>query len=260
MGGPFPGASAGTLRSLAEAFRSGRLNAGATRLTIARACPCPDGIIEEVARLLSEGMSPPHLALLLEARADAIEAGGNGHGVELVWTGPEVGASFSRDTSVVVRELFERAERSVLVSTFVIQANKVVFEALARRMEEVPSLRAQIFLNVAREWRDTRHESELLREFADRFRKDWPGTRNPDVFYDPRGLAMDSKERAIWHAKCVLIDDEVAFVSSANLTEPGQTKNVEAGVIIRDGQFTHQLRAQFDGLVHAKQVARLPGF
>jgi phosphatidylserine/phosphatidylglycerophosphate/cardiolipin synthase-like enzyme len=80
------------------------------------------------------------------------------------------------------------------------------------------------------------------------------------VFYDPRGLAINKKARAIWHAKCALIDDELAFVSSANFTKPGHTHNVEAGVIIRDSHFTGQLRAQFDGLVHAKQVARLPGF
>src|SRR5262245_5161579 len=160
MDGLFTGASSGTLRSLASAFRSGRLTATASRLTISRACPCPDDVVASITRLLSEGLSPPHLALLLDARADAIDAHGtNGNCVELVWTGPEIGASFSRDTSVVVRELFASAARSVLVSTFVIQANKAVFDALASRMDQVPDLRAQIFLNVGREWRDTRHES-----------------------------------------------------------------------------------------------------
>jgi hypothetical protein len=38
--------------------------------------------------------------------------------VDLVWTGPDVAASAARDTAVVVRELFARAERSVLVAGF----------------------------------------------------------------------------------------------------------------------------------------------
>ena len=257
----FAGGSAAALRALADAFRAGRLGSNASRLTISRVCPCPDAVVADVTRLLAEGMALTHMALLLDAHADAVDLRGSGGSrVELVWTGPEHTSSFSRDTSVVVSELFRSATRSVLVSTFVIQAGKVVFDALARRMEEAEELRAQVFLNVGREWRDRRHESELLREFAERFREDWPGRRFPEVFYDPRSLPLNSKSRPIWHPKCVLVDDEVAFVTSANFTEPGQTRNVEAGVIIRDAQFTGQLRAQFDGLVHARQVCRLPGF
>lgn len=258
---PFAGASAGVLRTVADAFRTGRLGATASRLTIGRVCPCPDAAVAEVTRLLGEGMAPAHVALLLDAHADAIEARNHGvQPVELVWTGPETTVSYSRDTSVVVRELFESAQRNVLVSTFVVRQGKAVFEALGRRMNEVPDLQARIFLHVGRDYRDTRHESELLREFADGFRKDWPGGRDPEVYYDPRALAVNGAERAKWHAKCVLVDDEVAFVTSANFTEWAQMRNVEAGVVIRDAQFTTQFRAQFDGLVQARQVARLPGF
>lgn len=256
----FAGVSAGTLRSLADAFRAGRLGASASRLTIGRVCPCPDSGVASITRLLSEGMAPGHLALLLDAHADAIDGRTSGaNPIELVWTGPETAVSYSRDTSVVLRELFQSAQRSVLVSTFVVNKGKSVFETLARRMEEVSDLRVQIFLHVGRERRDKRHESELLREFADSFRANWPGARNPEVYYDPRAL-LANDDRATWHAKCVLIDDDVAFVTSANFTEWAQTRNVEAGVIVRDGQFTSQLRAQFEGLVQAKQVARLPGF
>lgn len=261
MTSPSPGVSAGVLRSLAEAFRSGRLSATASRLSLSRVCECPDPLVVELTRLLSEGISPPHMALLLDARADAVEARHGGHQpIELVWTGPENATSYSRDTSVVVRELFESAQRSVEVSTFVIRQGRTVFEPLARRMAEVPDLRVRIFLHVGRDYRDTRHDSELLREFADGFRTHWPGDRLPQVYYDPRALAAAGGERATWHAKCVLVDDEASFVTSANFTEWAQMRNVEAGVVIRDAQFTAQLRAQFNGLVQAKQVARLPGF
>jgi phosphatidylserine/phosphatidylglycerophosphate/cardiolipin synthase-like enzyme len=200
------------------------------------------------------------MALLLDARADAVDArSAGGSSVELVWTGPETAVAFSRDTSVVVRELFQAAQRSVIVSTFVIQAGKAVFDALARRMDEVADLNARFFLHVGRKRQDARHESELLREFAVRFRKDWPGARYPQVFYDPRAILLDN-DRSIWHAKCVLVDDQVGFVTSANFTEPAQTRNIEAGVIIRDSRFVGQLRAQLDGLVASRQVKRLPGF
>jgi phosphatidylserine/phosphatidylglycerophosphate/cardiolipin synthase-like enzyme len=258
---PFPGASAGVLRALADAFRTGRVGAGASRLALSRVCECPEDAAVDIARLLAEGLAPAHLALLLDARADAVDGGPSGaQKLELVWTGPENAVSYSRDTSVVVRELFESARERVLVSTFVIRQAATVFEPLAARMDARHELSVRLFVHVGRDWRDTRHESELLREFADSLRRDWPGTRLPEVYYDPRSLAPDGDHRATWHAKCVLVDEEVAFVTSANFTEWAQERNVEAGVLVRDREFTAQLRAQFDGLVQGRQVARLPGF
>jgi hypothetical protein len=261
MASLFEGASAGTLRALADGFRSGRLGVTASKLTLNRIAQCPESLVQEVTRLLAEGMTPAHMALLLDARADAVNAHGGAPPIELVWTGPETFVSYSRDTSVVVRELFESAQRSVLVSTFVVRQGRTVFAPLAARMDAVPGLRVQLFLHVGRKdkW-DTRHESELLREFTDAFRKDWPGRRHPEVYYDTRALDLDGSQRATWHAKCVLVDDDAAFVTSANFTEWAHLRNVEAGVLIRDCHFTAQLKAQFDGLVQAKQVTRLPGF
>ncbi len=257
----FAGASSDVLRSLEDAFRAGRLGASVSRMAMNRVCACPESVADDVMRLLGEGLSPGHMTLLLGAHADAMEARMSGAlPLELVWTGPEGANARSRDTSVVVRELFEKAQTSILVSTFVIRQGQRVLEPLARRMDLVPALRVQMFLHTGRDWRDTRHDSELLRECAGELRKAWPGTRYPDVYYDPRGLAVNSDERATWHPKCVLVDEEVAFVTSANFTEWAQTRNVEAGVVIRDRHFTEQLRAQFEGLVQGKQVARLPGF
>jgi phosphatidylserine/phosphatidylglycerophosphate/cardiolipin synthase-like enzyme len=72
-------------------------------------------------------------------------------------------------------------------------------------------------------------------------------------------LAMDDTARATWHAKCVVIDDEVAFVTSANFTEWAQSRNVEAGVLLRNAHFARQLRQQFEGLVQSKAVLEVPG-
>lgn len=71
---------------------------------------------------------------------------------------------------------------------------------------------------------------------------------------------MDPDSRASWHAKCVVVDDEVAFITSANFTDWAQERNVEAGALIRSRAFATQLRLQFDALVHIKAVKRLPGF
>ncbi|MHC5614999.1 MAG: hypothetical protein ACYTXA_29470 [Nostoc sp.] len=52
----------------------------------------------------------------------------------MVWTGPEIAGSQSRDTGVVVRELFSTAKTSVLISSFAIdkkQKARELFMVLA---------------------------------------------------------------------------------------------------------------------------------
>jgi phosphatidylserine/phosphatidylglycerophosphate/cardiolipin synthase-like enzyme len=259
--GPLVEASAGTLRALATAMRNGQLGPAITRMALGRVAQCPESITTELCRLAAEGLAPIHMALLLEIAADAAEHRLSGSvPVSLVWTGPESAVSQSRDTAVVVDELFAHAKSFVLVSSYVVQKGTIVFRSLAERMVGRPELRIQLFLHIGREWRDTRDESELLREFAAGLLAQWPGIRRPEVFFDPRTLSADPAVRAAWHAKCVIADDDLAFITSANFTEWAQQRNVEAGVLIRDRHFAGQLRQQFDGLVQSKQVRRLPGF
>ena len=257
----FDGVSAGTLRSLATALRSGQLAPPLSGFALSKVARCTDALGDHLRRLSSEGLSPMHLSMMLEIAADATDARLGSDGLaELVWTGPESTVSHSRDTAAVVEELFSQATRSVIVSTFVIQEAGRVFAALASRLDAVPGLSARLFVHVSRKPGDTREDAELLRMYADTLRAQWPGERRPEVYYDPRSMSGDGAIRASWHAKCVLVDDEVSFVTSANFTEWAQQRNVEAGVLVRSPHFARQFRGQFDTLVQARLVRRLPGF
>jgi hypothetical protein len=257
----FEGASANSLRRLAEALRDGRVTVPLTAFALERHAPgLPAGVSDGVVRLAAEGMAAPHLALLLEQAAQAAEARlALARDIEFVWTGLEGANAHVRDTAVVVEQLFANAQRSVLVSTYAVQQGSRVFEALSTRMTERPGLAVRLFVHVERGERDTRHDSELLREFAVRFARQWPWPAKPEVYYDPRGLAMDKDARANWHAKCVVVDDEHAFVTSANFTEWAQQRNVEAGVLVHRTAFARDVRQQFDSLVASSQVRRVPG-
>ncbi len=253
--------SAALLRELAAAFRSGQLTAPLTPFGLQRVASCPAPLAADLRRLGAEGMSSAHLALLLDVAATAAEARlARESAAELVWSGPEAPQSRSRDTRVVLDELFSSAQRSVLVSTYVIQQLERVFARLAARLDAVPELVARIFMNVERKPGDTTLDSAILHDCARALAADWPGVRRPEFYYDPRGLSRDAAVRASWHAKCVVVDDEVAFVTSANFTEWAQERNVEAGALIRSRQFAVQLRSQMENLIQTKQVRRLPGF
>lgn len=178
--------------------------------------------------------------------------------VELVWTGPDTPGVASRDTAVVVRHLFQAAQHDALVSSFAISQGEHVFAALAERADRRPELRVRLILNLARSHGDTTSTSELRRRFAaDFFRRHWPGTRRPEIFYDPRALEAVGSTRASQHSKCVVVDDREALVTSANFTEAAQERNIEAGVLVRDPTFARQLREHFDALIETGALARL---
>lgn len=213
-------------------------------------------LAQELTRLGALAMTPRQIAEVVRA----IEEMPRPPRVALVWTGPEEVGSTSRDTGVVMRELFQQARRSVLVSGFAVYQGKSVFQALAQRMEELPELQVTMFFNIERPWGDDRPAEALLRQFAQRFTRDqWPGRRWPDIFYDPRTLEpFTGGKRASLHAKCVIVDELRVLVTSANFTEAAQERNIEAGVDIADASLAASLRYQFSSLVSTGVLQPLP--
>lgn len=218
-------------------------------------------IAAELQQLSASGVGPDALAHMLRLLASkGAVSQESGDRIELVWSGPEVESAGTRDTGVVVRELFAEARHSVLVAGFAVSQGRHVFKVLAERLDGDAGLVVRMFLNVARPFHDARSEAEILREFADDFRRqEWPGHRVPQVFYDPRALAQVSGPKASLHAKCIVVDDEQALVTSANFTEAAQERNIEAGVLVRDPMFARALRAQFESLVARGLLKSVPG-
>jgi hypothetical protein len=88
-----------------------------------------------------------------------------------------------------------------------------VFKVLAERMDEKPDIRVTLLLNIQRKRGDAAAADHLVRRFADRFwTEEWPGTRRPSVYYDPQSLGEEGAE-GVLHAKAVVVDEEVAFVT-----------------------------------------------
>jgi phosphatidylserine/phosphatidylglycerophosphate/cardiolipin synthase-like enzyme len=191
------------------------------------------------------------LELLLRDRSDLRK---NEPQIDLVTSGPEAPGIANRDTAVVVRELFAHAMKSVLVVGYAIYQGASVFEALAQRMEEIPNLDVRLFLDIARPDNDTTPAEILVSRYAQRFRDgQWPkNCRLPTVFYDPRSVAED--KRSSLHAKCVVVDAEQVFASSANFTQAGQERNIEVGLKIRSPWLAERLIRHFQ-LLHEHGLA-----
>ena len=211
-------------------------------------------------QLADDGLRPEHLAMILETIGKArAQRQAESDLVELVWTGPKAPGISNRETGPVVRELFTSATESVLVAGYAVYQGREVFRSLAENMAEKPTLKVALYLDVQRHPADTSADAEVLARFVSRFREnEWPGQRLPEVFYDPRSLSLDAEKRSSLHAKCVVVDKQVAFVSSANFTEAAQVRNIEAGVLIRSPRFAWRLAHHFEALAAAGVLRPIP--
>jgi hypothetical protein len=173
--------------------------------------------------------------------------------LDLVWTGPEPRASESRDTAVVVRQLFGEARKSVVIAGFSFDHGADIFRPLHAVMRD-HGVAVDIFLDIPRQERVGGDTDAFVTEAVDSFlQENWPfGDPSPTVYYDPRTIAPGSC--ASLHAKCIVVDDKKALVTSANFTDRGQTRNIEAGVLIEDPGFASRLAGQWRGLVEANLV------
>jgi phosphatidylserine/phosphatidylglycerophosphate/cardiolipin synthase-like enzyme len=243
---------------LVSALESGLLTLPATAAALRsvlgsdRECDVVAAALTEVGRA---GASAPAAAAWIRSLE---RAAARVRPPELVWTGPEVPGLHARDTRRVYEELLGSAERSVWASTYAFFDGPHAFEVLARQMDARPDLRVTLLLNIQRKRGDTTASEHLVRRFTDRFwTADWPGTRRPALFYDPRALEPEGPA-GVLHAKAVVADDEMVFVTSANLTEAALDRNIELGLIVRDAALAASVVRHFQALIDRGLLTRLP--
>ena len=164
--------------------------------------------------------------------------------VELVWTGPETKTSTSRDTAVVVRQLFTSAQRSVLVAGYAFDHGKDILEPLHTAMAE-RGVVVDIFLDLReRAPQGVTPEVFAAERLGTFLEQNWPfGDPKPSLYYAPSTIAPDSM--ASVHAKCVVVDETTTLITSANFTDRGQSRNIETGVLVHDKQLALQLVGQW---------------
>jgi phosphatidylserine/phosphatidylglycerophosphate/cardiolipin synthase-like enzyme len=250
------------LRVLAAALASGRLAPPFSIVSVERYvnAAAAGAITQSLQELTAVGIPPQGLSRMLELLAEGMaERPLLEDIVDLVTTGPDSGSATTRDTSVVVRDLFHGAKDSVVVIGYAVRQGHQVFQALADRMADLPSLRVRMCLDIQRDHGDTSAASEVVMRFIDHFRRvQWPTSKRlPEIFYDPRSLEPDPHNRASLHAKCVIVDGRDLFVSSANFTEAGQEKNIEVGLLLQSPILARRLLCFVDTLVeegHLKQA------
>lgn len=204
------------------------------------------------------------LALLLEQR----QRQSNGL-AELVWSGPQGGVGdITRDQAVLIREMVERCQDRLLITTFNIWRGEFIAELLdrvQRKLETNPQLTARMVVNIPRPRGSTVMADQLRQAFIhDTWRHLWdPGRPRPRGFFDPRSLDLTRERPTVFHVKCCVADDDL-LITSANLTDSAQLDNCELGVHFPSGRLAPgNSRADgvwqhFDRLMQRRPPALVP--
>ena len=246
------------LQRVASALETGQLdksaNATSLRFAIGTA-EYSDVILAGLSTLASNGVdgsgAGAWLRMLDEAMASTTKP-------DVVWSGPGVPGLHARETRWVYEELLSSAKHSIWASTYAFFDGPTAFEVMARNMDASPALKVNLLLNIQRKRGDTSAADQVVRRFADHFwQVEWPGTRRPSVWYDPRSLEDDGPS-GVLHAKAVVVDNETAFITSANLTEAALDRNVELGVLLRDRSFSLTVAGYFQALIDKGMLKALP--
>ena len=213
--------------------------------------PTP-GFAEQASRLLTawtaagdEAPSGSGLALALRAAARATVRGRE-RDLEVVWTGPDAGEPV-RLTAAVVDEVIGSAAHSLIVLSYASYRVPAVEEALKAAAGR--GVRIDLVLETAEDsaGRLEFDAAEQLGRLESVTAWHWPADERPQL---ERGSAA-------LHAKAIIADARLAFVTSANLTGHALTHNIELGLLVRDRPTAASIGGHVRGLMRHGTLRRL---
>jgi phosphatidylserine/phosphatidylglycerophosphate/cardiolipin synthase-like enzyme len=162
--------------------------------------------------------------------------------IDVVVTGPSTPHVSVRATRAVLLEIVEQATSQLMFLSYV--AYKVDALSTALHTAIARGVRVRMILeggDVARERRAAAQAFASLRDTVEFY--EWPSDRRP------AGASL--------HAKGVVADGRVAFVSSANLTGHALDHNLELGLLVRGGPVPIRIVEHFGALIAAGVLRRV---
>jgi len=190
----------------------------------------------------ASGLPSVQLAGMLLGASHACHRTSSESDTELVWTGPSSDLVATRKTERALLQVIDAAQERLFLTSFVSYDVASVMAALANASDRGVAV-------------------SMLLESSDRY---GGGVSIDGIARMREALPMSEvyswKEKADEfsggkvHAKVAVCDEELCFISSANLTGHAMEKNMEAGVLIRGGALPRTLHRHLEALVTIKIV------
>jgi phosphatidylserine/phosphatidylglycerophosphate/cardiolipin synthase-like enzyme len=168
--------------------------------------------------------------------------------VESVWSGPSTHQVPVRATAQVLVELVAEASRELLLMTYSAKPYQPLLDALAAAVAR--RVAVAVVVETLAGAGSALAGAEPAAAFAN-----VPGI---ELWHWPP--AERAEEGAKMHAKIAVADRRALLVSSANLTQSGVAKNIEAGLLVRGGTAPQRAAEHIDELKAKRVLVRLrPG-
>jgi len=161
--------------------------------------------------------------------------------IELVWTGPDTSLVPSRDTRQVISQVIASAKNSLFIVSYVLYGVDGVLSSLAEAISR--GIEVSVLLESPKS-----SGGNVSQDGLSELKQAVPHAKL--YVWDPN----DREVRGSVHAKCVVADDSIAFITSANLTSAALDRNMELGVLFKGGQTPKTLRSHLNALVSTRIV------
>jgi phosphatidylserine/phosphatidylglycerophosphate/cardiolipin synthase-like enzyme len=203
-----------------------KLAGGASEAAVLNAVALPgyrDAAAEVLTAIQSAGIPPVAAAAHLRALAEGYALGHSAQRIDVVWSGPNSPAVPVRSTAQVLIHLVGEARHELILMTYSAWPYAPLTEAIAAAVTRKVAVMA-VVETLAGAGGALAGEEPAAAFLA------IPGVQ---VWHWP--TARRPEQSSKMHAKLAVADSRVLLVTSANLTQSGIVKNIEAGLLVRGG-------------------------
>ena len=164
--------------------------------------------------------------------------------IELVWTGPSSALIPTRKTEQALLQVIDSAQDRLFITSFVAYDVASIMEALQR------AITRGVHVSMLLEASD-KHGGGVSIDAIGKMKTSLP--RAKVLTWSKKG---DGFEGGKVHAKVAVADENICFISSANLTGYAMEKNMEMGVLIKGGAIVRNLQRRLESLETTNTITR----
>lgn len=216
--------------TIATQIQKVKIEKAAQSLPQMASTPLGASVLGQLANAWQNTVVNPHeLALMLLTASHVFSKVLVQQTTELVWTGPITPFVSTRRTEQVLLQVINSAKENLFITSFVAYNISTIVTALntasARGVNIIMLLEASI-----------EHGGSINIDAIGKMRSLIPNLR----LYSWNNKGEGFEEGRV-HAKIAVADDQICFITSANLTAYAMEKNMEAGVLINGGNIPKSL-------------------
>lgn len=229
------------LQAVAKRIRMTDINKANSVLSDVVSTPTATGVINQLVEAWKDtNLSADELASMLLAAGHVLSKALNYQTIELVWTGPKTPFVPARQTEQVLLQVINEAEQTLIITSFVAYDVPSIVEALNKANDR--GVVIAMLLEMSRE-----HGGNISFDAIGKMRDAVPSAQ----LYSWMNKT-DSFIGGSVHAKIIVADEKICFITSANLTGHAMEKNMEAGLLLNGGNIPYLLKQHFFALISTK--------